>query len=202
MKNITTLLAGSAALATIALANPAQAATFSVTEFTGDNAQVDVTLTQVTGGVQFDLSIAHPPTINGDLFGFYGSILNDQVSKITSITGTDVRKTTIDANNVLNMGNGNNLNSYAGTPFDFGITLGKPGAAGGLLSSTSFTVAGITLADLTGQTFGARLQSTGPALNGSSKLVGDNQTKVPEPGIALALLVGGAAAFTAKKKAA
>ena len=182
MKNLKTLLAGSAALTTIALANPAEAATFSVEEFTGDNAKVDVTLTEVSGGVKFDLSVVNP-TINGDLFGFYGSILNDDVSKITGITGANVTATLIDANDVINMGGGNNLNGYSGDKFDFGITFGTSGAASGLLSTTSFTVAGLTLADLDGQLFGARLQSTGANSNGSSKLVGqyDTPEAVPEP---------------------
>ncbi len=157
---------------------------FSMTNFTGDTAEVKVLLTETKTGVKFDVSIVQPPTINGDLFGFYGSVLNDNVSAITGITGTDITKTQIAANSVINLGGGNNLNGYSGTSFDFGVTFLTSGCPGGIcLEQTSFTVGGLTLADFQNQTFGARLQSTGDNLNGSSKLSGDftGETTVPEP---------------------
>lgn len=154
-------------------------------EFTGDDAQVSVTLADTAGGVQFDVKIERPPTVNGDLFGFYAGVLNDNVSVITSITGRDITKTEIDANSVINLKGGNNLNGFKGDEFDFGVTFGTSGSSSGLLSETTFTVAGLTTADFQGQVLGARLQSTGENQKGSSKLSGEvdmiGGAEVPEP---------------------
>jgi hypothetical protein len=154
-------------------------------EFTGDNAQVSVNLVDVAGGVQFTVDIVRPPTVNGDLFGLFGSVLNDNISAITSITGANVTGSQVGpANSVINLGGGNNLNGFQGNRFDFGVNFNGSGLAGGpLLSNTVFTVAGLSTADFANQVLGARLQSTGANQGGSSKLSGlvGGGAVVPEP---------------------
>jgi len=100
-----------------------------------------------------------------------------------TIIGADITETQWGEDRVTNLGNGANINGedpgndppygYEGPDiFDLGIEFGTPGAKGDFINSTSFTVTGMTLADLEDQYFGLRLTSTAPDGEGSLKLVG------------------------------
>jgi len=156
-----------------------------------------ITATEKEGvGVVFDIT---PNTGDaGDIRGFFldldtfdtGSSLQSDTDPTDgfswsegTITGRDITGTQWGENLVNDLGNGTNINGeepsngpvegYEGPSiFDLGIEFGTPGAKGDFINSTSFTVAGMTLADLQDQFYALRLTSTAPDGEGSLKLVG------------------------------
>ncbi|QPN69123.1 hypothetical protein [Synechococcus sp. CBW1108] len=155
-----------------------------------------ITATEIDGGLSFDIT---PSTDTaGDIRGFFfdletidtgSSLQNDTESSDGfswsggTITGDAITETQWGENLVNDLGNGANMNGeepsnspiegYEGPDiFDLGIEFGTPGAKGDFINSTSFTVTGMTLADLEDQYFGLRLTSTAPDGEGSLKLVG------------------------------
>lgn len=99
------------------------------------------------------------------------------------VSGADITEVQWGENLVDNLGKGANINGedpsnapvdgYEGPSiFDLGIEFGTPGASTDFINSTSLTITGISLADLTNQFFAIRLTSTAPDGEGSLKLVG------------------------------
>jgi hypothetical protein len=102
------------------------------------------------------------------------------------IVGADISQVQWGENLVDDLGSGANIKGnepgnqppegYPGPDiFDLGLEFGGPGAGqndADFINRTSFTIQGITLADLANQFFGLRLTSTAPNRTGSLKLVG------------------------------
>lgn len=109
-----------------------------------------------------------------------------------TISGADVTEVQWGENLVISLGQGANIKGdgdpdeiinendppadYPGPDiFDLGIEFGEPGAKQGdsdFIRQTSFTVTGMTLADVADQYFGLRITSTDPNREGSLKLIG------------------------------
>jgi hypothetical protein len=156
----------------------ARAASISATldEFTGADAQVNVTITEVGGNLQFALHSTLPV---GDITGFWANL--SPYSAGTVVAAAPVANWEFNENNVNDLGNGVLLNG-GGTPapLDFGVRFTKPGD--GSQTDVTFTVTGLSLSQLENQTFGARIQAIGNADAGSSKLSGPGGPIVPGPG--------------------
>ena len=141
---VPSVLAAAGVAVTMSSFNPADAASvgFKVDQqISGDTTPItfDVGLTDVSGGVQIDLSVAPSSANTGDIFGaFFNLSMNPQSISGFNVTGSDVTDWEFNTNN---MGGGNNV-TPAG-PFDVGVTFGTSGSSGGLLTSTSFLVSGV-----------------------------------------------------------
>ncbi len=204
---IFTILVTSGAIIVPSLFNPVNAASlsFNINQFTGDNAEVKITLDDMInpGSVKFTVEVIDPIA---DLRGVWLDISDDALLSGLSILGADITQTVIDANNVNNLGGGNNLNG-GGTlaPFDIGLEIGAPGIGmGDDFLMTMFTVSHdtetLTLDNFGNLDLGVRLTSVGENREGSSKLAGviptnpnpnPNPQSVPEPGTWLSLTLFG-----------
>ena len=128
---------------------------FSVSDGTNS---ATIALSNTAGGVLVSVSAAE------DILGVFFNLLNDDATTLSglSVTGDDVVSSAFTANSVSKPGSNPGISPSA---FDAGVETGNPGAGQGVLTETSFTVSGITLADVTGQAFGVRTQT--------SRLTGD-----------------------------
>ncbi|NES02482.1 MAG: PEP-CTERM sorting domain-containing protein [Okeania sp. SIO2F4] len=214
----------------VSTVTPAHAVSFTLDEFTGTDAQVNVTLEdQATDTVRFTLEVDPTNTGNiGDITGLFFNVADDNL--IGDFTLTPLRAnpgpndfdflldqsgSTTDRNN--DVANNVNLNG-GGTQRDFelGIQIGNSGGLQGGrddFQSITFdlTASGFDLNDLISQNFGVRLQSVGPDREGSSKLEGlvssggeggnGDMESTPEPSTILGLsLLGGAFAGLRRQK--
>jgi len=130
----------------------------------------------------------------GDLRGFFAQVSDESLLAGLSVTGTEITDSVFDANAVINLGGGNNLNG-GGTPCpcDLGLEIGSAGIGSDDIQQVTFTLSHLTeslTADLfNGEAFGVRATSVGSptgSRNGSSKLSG----VVPEPSTALLMGLG------------
>ena len=172
--------------------------------FTGDALNVDLTIDDASdpGNLVITLEIASSdPT--GDLRGFFAQVADESLLAGLSVSGSAITQATFDADAVINLGGGNNLNG-GGTPCpcDLGVEIGTPGIGSDDYQSVTFTLSHstetLTTALFDGQDFGVRVMSVGSpngGRGGSSKLSG----VVPEPSTAL-LLGLGLAALGARRK--
>jgi hypothetical protein len=179
---------------------PAQAGTFSfgLNPFTGDQARIQMTLDDSIAGagkVQFKIDVDQSVSL-GDLQGLFFNIQDESLLDGLIISGADVTNVTKQANSVLDLGNGINLNgggrkgSSGPSPFDVGVRLGSPGIGENDIRSTVFTISHSTklltkllsLSQFANQSFGVRLTSVGTSnREGSSKLLGMAPTLPPIP---------------------
>ncbi|HEY9881561.1 MAG TPA: PEP-CTERM sorting domain-containing protein [Leptolyngbyaceae cyanobacterium] len=188
----------------------AQAATFSLTPFTGSPAKIDISLDELIGGnigvkVNVDKSVAL-----ADLRAVFFNVKNEsilpQLTLIKPSTGVGTFK--FAANSISEIGKV----KFQGEPglnpctngCDGGIEIGQDGLKGGSddfqTASWTFTRkdgAPLTLADFEGMTWGVRATSVGPTgsnRGGSSKMSGsvpkgEKPRDIPEPTGSLALFV-------------
>lgn len=117
----------------------------------------------------------------GDLLGFFIDFKDGEEPAWSTLSGEDVLAFRAGNDNVLWVGSkANNMNglainaeegAVANDAYDVGVQLSSTGTSGGNVGTTTFTINGISLADIDGQRFGLRLQNT---LNpeGSLKLEG------------------------------
>ena len=158
---------------------------------------VDVTATDVTGGIQFTLNV-NDPTNTGDMLAAYFDFANTFNSAITSVTGVLDWK----------IGTSNIVGGNIGKTFDLGVQLSPTGSSNGLLTNAVFTVlgTGLDITDLFEQQFAVRLQTAGlqpNGGNGSSKMSGQfPNNAIPTPALLPGLIGMGIAALRKKKKAA
>jgi hypothetical protein len=166
--------------------------TFNIAPVTGDAIAPTITLTEVNGTIQVDVSVAAG---TGDLRGVFFHIKDDNIAGL-GITGTNITATDLNGpvNGVLTVGsNSNTLTGGGQTGFDFGVEIGLPGiGSGDDFSSTTFTISrtgGLTLADfvnsnVTGDDIGVRIMSvllSDGTRDGSSKLGGEIPAPVEPP---------------------
>jgi hypothetical protein len=176
---------------------------FNIDEFTGDNTQVKITLTDVSGGVQVKVDVLSDPVsnISGDLQGVFFHIKDETLINTLSISGISggaVGATQFGPANSVNDINGTLPIASANiTPavFDFGVTIGQQGGNpvettstfNIISSSKTLTIQDFINANPDGDTggpdgydIGVRLQST-TGLEGSSKLRGEIPPPPVEP---------------------
>ncbi len=207
----------------VSTVTPAHAVNFTLDEFTGTDAQVNVTLEDIAlDTVRFTLEVDDNNTGNiGDITGLFFNVADDNLIGNFTLTPfaadpgpdnfnflLDQSGSTTDRNN--DVANNVNLNGQ-GTQreFELGIQIGKGGLsdAGNNddFQSITFdlTASGFDINDLIGENFGVRLQSVGPDREGSSKLEGlvssggeggnGDMESTPEPSTILALSLLGGA---------
>lgn len=166
-------LALALALLALLVASPALAVTYQfATPIAGDNVPVTLALTDLAGGVEVTVSI---PPGTGDLLGVFGSTTNEaglSGMAVTSPSGVVTQWQFGPANGVWKVGGGNVMSPVK--TFDWGLKLGATGSGGGGVLTATFTLTGISVAQLTGGStqgwvFGVRIQGTsGP--QGSAKI--------------------------------
>jgi hypothetical protein len=203
------LVAG-VALSLFAVPSVSKAQLFTLdTNIGTDPVKVNALLTELANGVQFTLSIAGDSPNIGDFRGFFFNFADESLLAGASVTGADITDSVFDANNVTNLGGGNNINPAAG--FDAGVEIGDSGIGmGDDIQSTIFVVThnsvNLNVTDFyatqaDGYGFGARLTSVGVGddREGSSKVVMDEPfPPIPEPAfyqMSGLLLMGGAGIF-------
>lgn len=177
-------LATTFGLAGLLTAAPAQAVTnFTLSALDGDPLQVNVTIQEVAGSfssVDITLQVVNPPYF-GDLQGAFFHISDESLLPGLTVTGTGLSGLTKSANNVNNLGGGNNVNGQVVNTygkFDVGFTIGTPGIGSDDYMTFSFNVAhasaNITESLFEGLPFAVRATSVGTSADsrgGSSKLV-------------------------------
>ena len=219
MKKLTALLAGSAALASVALSAPAQAASFNI-GCTGSDADCNGesgTLSITYDGsslytVEIDNMATNDATITG--FGFdFGDAFDFSEIQVASFTAS-VGGSDVSADWSISDGNQNVSagTSYSGISLDFinfdAKSQGQQGSianSGGLDATFTFTSTQDFLANAGGGLL--RFQSSGIDGEGSLKLVctdsdGCVSEKVPEPVSGLVSLLGLSVAGLLKKRLA
>lgn len=145
---------------------------------------VRVSLTELDDGdMKVDVSVLDDTGSIGDLRGLFFNLTDDSLVRGLSVSGDDVTASEFDANDVNDLGRGNNINGDVRNEvgeFDGGIGFGRSGiGGGGDIRETSFVLShaseALTLEDFAGQHFAVRLTSVGSEdgpRNDSLKLLG------------------------------
>lgn len=168
----------------------------TASSFTGDPLTVAIEIDDEAdpGNLQITLSVVGEGDI-GDLRGFFAHVTDESLLSGLSVSGDLVRGSVFDANGVINLGRGSNLNGGGSPcPCDLGIEIGKPGIGRGddfqsVMLTLSHVSEDLTAALFRDQQFGIRVTSVGSidgSREGSSKLIG----VVPEPTTATLMLLG------------
>src|SRR5262249_49469668 len=127
---------------------------------------VPVTLSVANaGGGAVDIDVAIPAGA-GDLLGVFGSVANEQLVPLLSVSSSGiVTESEFGVNQVSKVGAGNTMTPV--TTWDWGVRLGHAGSSEGTVTAAHFTLsaAGLTVAQLTGAAtqgwvFGVRIQNT------------------------------------------
>ena len=164
--------------------------------FTGDPLTVAIQIDDETdpGNLQITLSGEGDGEI-GDLRGFFAQVADESLLPGLTVSGDLIRGGVFDANGVIDVGRGSNLNGGGSPcPCDLGVEIGRPGIGRGddfpsVLLTLSHVSEDLTVALLRDQEFGIRVTSVGSidgSREGSSKLIG----VVPEPSTATLMLLG------------
>lgn len=138
---------------------------------------VQVTATEKNGTIEFFTQIVGGATV-GDLRGLFFDFTDSKVAGL-KVTGDSTVSSQIAKNNVIDLGNGNNLKGAYKDAFDVGINFGREGIGqGDDIRSAKFVLSNaannLTLDDIGGMQFGARVTSTGAsggARSGSEKIL-------------------------------
>jgi hypothetical protein len=128
---------------------------------------VQVTATENAGSLDFTVDALDSSTLTGDLRGLFFQFNESKLGTL-QVTGGDglITGVQIDANAVINLGNGNNMIGAA-SPFDVGIAFGTPGIGQGddISGPVHFTLTDaahdLTTDDFAHLQFGARVTSIG-----------------------------------------
>ncbi len=183
----------------------AASVTGSLSEFTGDNAGGTFTFSDFGPNTVRLLTKITAPTVGGDIRGVFFDVIGGTAGlQVMPVSGQGAGITVSELNfNTCAAGGGNNLNGGGSPcPFDVGFAVGRPGTAGGTITSALFTItrSGLTASSFAGQTIGIRYQATGANGNGSSKLSGTTSaTAVPTPALLPGLIGMGVAAMRKRK---
>lgn len=172
--------------------------TATATTFSGSSLSVTATIDDSSdpGNLVITLVVEDGGNL-GDLRGFFADITDDLLLPGLLVSGPEVTSSVFDANNVINLGLGSNLNG-GGTPCpcDFGVEFGDPGIGGGDdFQSVTFILSHVSknldVSLFEDQVFGVRATSVGreSSREASSKLKG-RFSVVPEPSTAILMLVG------------
>jgi len=180
-------LAGSSASAATAAA--------TASAFTGDPLSVSIEIDEEIDDGNLVITLEVDDGDIGDLRGFFAHVTDESLLDGLSVSGSRVTGSVFDANGVINLGRGSNLNGGGSPcPCDLGVEIGDPGIGGGDdYQSVTFTLSHAsedpTLSLFEDQEFGIRATSVGGdygGREGSSKLIGI----VPEPSTAMLAMLG------------
>ncbi|SDY90031.1 hypothetical protein SAMN05444004_10435 [Jannaschia faecimaris] len=110
-------------------------------DITGGDVTVRVIITEMDGGLTFDLEVLGDSGTIGDLNALYLDILDDDLTEGLSVTGTDVTAFEFDADAVTKVDNfttikGEVLKEFGA--FDMGVQFGTQGIGDDDIQSTSF----------------------------------------------------------------
>jgi hypothetical protein len=169
----------------------------TASSFTGDPLSVTLTIDDESdpGNLVITLEVDDGGN-TGDLRGFFAQITDESLISGLSVSGSEITSSMFDANDVVNLGRGSNLNG-GGSPCacDFGVEIGDPGIGrGDDYQSITFVLShmdeDLTVALFEGQEFGVRVTSVGGDGNrsGSSKLIG--VVPIPEPSTSILMFLG------------
>lgn len=144
------------------------------------NPGVLVTATEVDGTIVFKVDVLDTTTSTGDLRALFFDINEVKLGGMT-VTGGDglITESRVQANKVLDLGDGATLAGKVKQPFDVGIEFGTPGGKKDDINfevtfTLSNTAGDLTLDDIAFQRFGAKLDSVGGpggVRNGATKLL-------------------------------
>lgn len=191
------LLALAGVVGLLALPSAAGAATItgSASPFTGSSLSASVEIDDAAdpGNLVITLSVDDGGNI-GDLRGIFFQVSDESLLDGLSVSGDEVTSSAFSADNVINLGEGSNLNGGGSPCFcDIGIEFGSPGIGKDDIQSVTFTLShdseSLDISLFEDQDFGVRATSVGDAggsRNHSSKLIG----VVPEPSTAILMLLG------------
>lgn len=129
---------------------------------------VSITITEVDGALQFDVTVLDETGSIGDLNALFFDLSDDSLTEGLVITGDDVTGTQLKVDGVTKVDNYTNMNGEVIKDlgkFDGGVQFGTSGMAEDDIRSTTFTVSHesqeLSLADFELQDFGIRLTSVG-----------------------------------------
>jgi len=125
------------------------------------NGLADVELAEGDGGVKVKVKSSD------DILGVFFNVKDNAKLSGASASGSEVISSAFSASQVKKPGKNPGIN----TAFDGGVETGNPGAGKGVLNEVEFVLKGLTLADLKGESFGVRTQS--------SQLVGSANPPAP-----------------------
>lgn len=164
--------------------------------FTGSPLSVSVSVDDAIDPGNLVITLEVIGTQTGDLRGFFAHVSDESLLPGLSVTGTGVTDSQFSANDVINLGGGNNLNG-GGTPCecDLGVEIGTSGIGSDDIQMVVLTLSHVSqnldVSLFQEQDFGVRATSVGPlggSRDGSSKLSGT--IPVPEPSTAVLMLLG------------
>ena len=147
---------------------------------------VKVSVQENESGLTFTVNVLTTSGLTADLRGLFFNVDGDGPSSVM-VSGTHVTDFAVDT---IDLGNGANMQGGGRKPYDVGVEIGTQGIGKDDIQSTSFFVAGLKLADIYGQEFGARLTSVGAPRRkreGSAKLtqIAPGVTATLQDGLAL-----------------
>lgn len=150
---------------------------------------VSITITEVNGDLQFDVTVLDDTGSIGDLNALFFDLADDSLTSGLTVLGDDVTETVFKVDGVTKVDNFTNMNGEVIQDlgkFDGGVQFGTQGISTDDIRSTSFTLShdtvDLSLADFGLQDFGIRLTSVGAedgAREDSLKL-GGTAPDVPE----------------------
>lgn len=142
---------------------------------------VQITAVEVNATIEFTVDVLDSATSTGDLRALFFHINEAELAGMT-VTSSDpvLTESRVERNNVLDLGDGATLAGAVKSGFDIGTEWGKPGGKDDDINfPVHFTISNatgdLTLDDLGGQLFGAKLDSVGGPggpRGSSSKLTG------------------------------
>lgn len=175
------LAAAVGACLSLAPPNARAAVSATLSEFTGADAEIGVSITPSGNGVLFDLTLNKPST--GDITGFWANVPAGVDLTKLSVSGSGIAASSF-TGSVNDLGNGVNLTGGGSPgPLDFGVRFSKAGDGSGTHASFTLasSVATLTPEQFLGETFAARVQAIQGRGEGSSKLLGAGASTPPPP---------------------
>ena len=166
----------------------------STLSFTLDgDVNVSITVTeQPDGSLKFDLMVLDDTGSIGDLNAIFFDLADDSIADGLTVTGDDVTGMKFKADGVTKVDNFTNINGEVANEFgkfDSGVQFGTSGIGKDDIRETSFILShenqALTIDDILGQDFAARLTSVGEEggdREGSLKIGGEAPTE-PDPDV-------------------
>jgi hypothetical protein len=128
---------------------------------------VQITAVEVAGTIQFTVDVQDSAKSTGDLRALFFHINEAELTGLT-VTSSDplLTESRVGRNNVLDLGDGANLTGAVKKGFDVGTEWGSPGTKPNDINfpvhfTISNTTGDLTLDDIGGQLFGAKIDSVG-----------------------------------------
>lgn len=140
----------------------------------GNGLLINVYAEETESGVHLTVKVVEGVA---DLRGFFMDV-GDSTEGV-SVDGVASQDVKIGDESVTSVGTRDNNMTGTGETFDVGIEIGTAGTGRDDVSQASFTIDGVTLADLDGLTFGVRATSVGEDRDDAVKLLGEFD--IPEP---------------------